>query len=194
MGITGILLAGGQSRRYGSPKAFAELEGKYYYEHVRDALSAVCREVVIVTRPELTDRFPARLRIITDAADVAGAGPLAGIHSAMRAAGDDRYFVLPCDMPYVTGGAVRNLAAFASPEADVSAVRTEEEPLPLFSIWSGRVEVRLGEALRQNRLSVMGFLGQSHTEWIGSGKIHPDSTIFCNINTPDDQRKGGRQT
>ena len=194
MEITGILLAGGQSRRYGSPKAFAELEGKFFYEHVYEALGAVCSQVIIVTRPELTGRFPAHLNVMTDTEEAAGQGPLAGIYSAMNTAGGGWYLVLPCDMPYVTAEAVHRLMQTADRDAEVSAVRTMGEHLPLFSMWNGRVKDRLGESLHQRQLGVMEFLRQSDTKWIESGRIHADDMIFCNINKPDDQREGGRQT
>ena len=55
--LVGILLAGGLSRRYGSPKAFAEIEGELFYERAYNALAAVCGDVIIISRPELIDHF-----------------------------------------------------------------------------------------------------------------------------------------
>ena len=57
MKTVGIVLAGGLSRRFGSPKAFARLEAKYFYERAVEAYEPFCEEVVVVTRQELVDRF-----------------------------------------------------------------------------------------------------------------------------------------
>ena len=54
----GIVLAGGLSRRFGSPKAFAKLGDRYFYEIAKTALEVHCDEVIVVTRQELLERFP----------------------------------------------------------------------------------------------------------------------------------------
>ena len=105
----GIVLAGGLSRRFGSPKAFARIENEYFYERAIDALEPHCDEVVIVTRPELLDRYAPSEKVITDLPEFAGLGPLAGILSAMESVEADRYVVLPCDMPYVNAEVIRRI-------------------------------------------------------------------------------------
>src|SRR5690625_3603911 len=93
--VNGILLAGGLSRRYGMPKAFAEINGEKFYEISYRILDHVCDDVTIVTRPELVEQFPRDLHVIIDDAFYRGCGPLAGIYSAMNVHKADRYVVLP---------------------------------------------------------------------------------------------------
>ena len=50
--ILGAVLAGGQSSRFGSDKALAELGGATLLERAVDALSAWCEKVVVVGREE----------------------------------------------------------------------------------------------------------------------------------------------
>ena len=73
----GILLAGGRSTRYGSPKAFAVEQGEYYYERAYAALALVSDPVVIVSLDELQPRFPAGRLVIADRERYRGCGPLA---------------------------------------------------------------------------------------------------------------------
>lgn len=178
----GILLAGGMSRRFGSPKAFAEMDGRLFYERVYDALAAACNQVVIVTRPELIARFPAELDVIADLSEVAGKGPLAGICSAMEERPADRYLVLPCDMPFVGPKETQALVQLSS-KANVTAVQTPGGKIPLFSVWNGNWSQELKRFIELGNLSVFAFLETIHTEWAVSSLIHEDPAVFQNINT-----------
>ena len=82
--ILGAVLAGGQSSRFGSDKALAELDGATLLARAVDSLSAWCDHVVVVGReeapaPTLPD-WPC-----------AGMGPLGGIAAALRFARDEGY-------------------------------------------------------------------------------------------------------
>ena len=48
----GVILAGGLSRRFGSPKAFAKLGIGIFMNLLIEALKAQCERVIIVARPE----------------------------------------------------------------------------------------------------------------------------------------------
>lgn len=93
--ILGAVLAGGQSLRFGSDKALAELGGRTLIVRAVDALSGWCEHVVVVGRetapaPTLPD-WPR-----------AGMGPLAGIAAALHLARDEDYeAVLTCGVDSV---------------------------------------------------------------------------------------------
>jgi molybdopterin-guanine dinucleotide biosynthesis protein A len=184
METIGILLAGGMSRRFGSPKAFAKINDKFFYEHVWHALDVSCDDVVIVTRDELMPRFPEQLDVIIDLPSLSGLGPLVGIYTAMTERPANQYLVLPCDMPFIGQKETAALIQLAEGH-DVTAVRTSEEHLPLFSIWNHRVKKDLMREILNKQLSVMKFLDQVETKWVDSRLIHVDKTIFRNINTDD---------
>lgn len=179
----GILLAGGLSRRFGSPKAFAEIGDEVFYTRVYKALEAACDHVVIVSRKEFLPLFPAGLDVITDLPVAAGKGPLAGIFSAMALRPADRYMVLACDMPFIGPNETLALKSLVDPSADVTAVETAEDKIPLFSVWNGNRAEDLKEAIANGQLSVFGFLRRMDTRWIDSERIHQDAAIFRNINT-----------
>ncbi|QBP41071.1 molybdenum cofactor guanylyltransferase [Paenisporosarcina antarctica] len=186
METVGILLAGGMSRRFGSPKAFACINDKFFYEHVRRALDAVCNHVVIVTREELVPRFPKELDVIIDLPSISGLGPLAGIYTAMTERPAVQYLVLPCDMPFIGQKETSELIQLAEGTNDVTAVRTTSvEYIPLFSIWNHHVKKDLKREVLNKQLSVMKFLDKVETKWVDSELINFDKTIFRNINTTD---------
>ncbi len=180
----GIVLAGGLSRRFGSPKAFAELGNKYFYEMAMDALAICCDEVFVVTRGEHIKRFPSRVNAMTDLANYTGLGPLAGILSVMESVEADRYAVLPCDMPFVDSGTMSKLMKHHN--KGVTAVVSDGRYHPLVSIWDKKLENAVQEALENNQLSVMKLLAHSDTAWInGSALTDNERRIFINVNTPE---------
>ncbi|WP_203339663.1 molybdenum cofactor guanylyltransferase [Planococcus beijingensis] len=188
--LVGILLAGGLSRRYGSPKAFAELEGELFYERAYHALAAVCDDVVIISRPELMERFSSDAEVITDLDWIEGQGPLAGILSGIIAKRADKYFVLPCDMPYVGPAETAKLLELANPSSDITTICNSTENIPLFGIWDKRVKEQLQQDLEAGQFRVMKFMEKVATEWIDSSEIHKDPLVFRNVNQPDDQMRG----
>ena len=183
MRTVGVVLAGGESRRFGSPKAFAKLGQRYFYEVAIDALKVCCDEVMIVTRPELINHYPVEVVVITDVAEFAGLGPLAGILSAMESVEADRYIVLPCDMPYVDEAVVGKL--LAQHERGVTAVVVDERQHPLVSVWDCSVKDNLQDALDNGQLRVIPVLASSDVSWIdGSLLADDEQRVFTNVNTP----------
>jgi molybdopterin-guanine dinucleotide biosynthesis protein A len=100
-GLTGILLVGGASTRFGSPKALAELAGETLAERTWRLLGEACAERLAVGRadglpfPALADR---------------GTGPVAAIAAGLRAASHEIAVVVPVDMPLLTPEALGLLA------------------------------------------------------------------------------------
>lgn len=178
----GILLAGGLSRRFGSPKAFAEIEGVYFYEKANEALAAACDEIIIVTREELLPAFPEELDVVTDLPLVAGKGPLAGICTAMKLRPASKYMVLPCDMPFIGPEETMALTQVAIGEAQVAAIQTQDEKIPLFSLWNGSFADEMELAICKDNLSVFDFFSSLETNWIDASLIHQDNGKFRNIN------------
>jgi molybdenum cofactor guanylyltransferase len=100
-GLTGILLVGGGSTRFGSPKALAELEGETLAERAWRLLGEACDERVAVGRLE---GLP-----IPSLAD-AGTGPVAAIAEGLRRTTHEVAVVVPVDMPLLTREALGVLA------------------------------------------------------------------------------------
>ena len=189
MKTVGIVLAGGLSRRFGSPKAFAKIGENPFYKLAVDALTPHCETVIIVTRPELIERYPAGLEIIEDLPECAGLGPLAGILSTMEFVEADRYAVLPCDMPYVDEHIIGRLIKLH--EKGVTAVIANERNHPLVSIWNRETKYFLRESLVEKQLSVMKLLEKLDVLWVtGNSLAENEEYVFKNVNTPIDLERG----
>ena len=104
MGVTGAILSGGMSRRMGVPKAGLLLpDGRSMIETVRDTLRALCNDVVLLGGSFGLEGH----RVLEDAR--ADTGPLAGIEVLLASGIDDRYLVVPCDMPQFKPATARRL-------------------------------------------------------------------------------------
>jgi molybdopterin-guanine dinucleotide biosynthesis protein A len=108
--LTGILLVGGSSSRFGSPKELGEYEGETLADRAWRLLAEACDERLSVGRGGLTDP---------------GTGPVAAIAAGLRAATHELAVVIPVDMPLLTAGALRLLA-----EACRDAAVAQAGPLP----------------------------------------------------------------
>lgn len=185
MKTAGILLAGGASRRFGSPKMFAKHEGKEFYRYSWEALKPYCDTIAVVTKPEFLDRFPNKLRKLMDIEPFAGLGPLAGIYSAMESVEADRYIVLPCDMPYITADVVGRLLGAHS--QDVTAVSVEGKRHPLVSVWQAGTAPSIRRALEGGNRRVMDVQTAHDVRWVEGRRLSdtPERS-FKNVNTPNE--------
>lgn len=105
-GLTGILLVGGSSRRFGSPKPLAELNGETLAARAWRTLSELCDDRVAVGKAE--DGLPLPFDVLDDGSDVRA--PLAGLVAGLRAARHDVSVVVPVDTPGVRGPHLQELA------------------------------------------------------------------------------------
>lgn len=184
MKTVGILLAGGRSRRFGSPKAFATWKNQFFYQLAYAALDKVCDDVVIITREELLPLFPKNLSILVDDHRFTGEGPLAGIFTGMNNIKADQFLVLPCDMPFITREELKRLMLYPS-TGDIKAVKQGEIFHPLVSIWSGSLKEKIYQSLMSKNFSVMQFMSTVSTKWILADQISDNpASVFQNINKP----------
>jgi molybdenum cofactor guanylyltransferase len=118
--LTGVLLVGGASRRFGSPKALALLDGETLVDRGRRVLGEACDEVLVVGK---AGELP--FDVIDDAAEVRA--PIAGVVAGLRAASHDVVVFLPVDCPRITVEVLRRLGDAC---AGVDAAVPQTGPLP----------------------------------------------------------------
>src|SRR5262245_30373890 len=107
MELTGVLLVGGASRRFGSPKALARVDGETLAERAWRLLGAACDERLAVGKR--ADALPLPFEIVDDGTPVRAA--LAGLAAGLRAAPTAVCVVVPVDCPALTVDALHRLAA-----------------------------------------------------------------------------------
>ena len=108
-----MLLVGGASTRFGSPKALALFDGETLAERGWRVLGESCDERLAVGKA--ADELALPFDLLDDRSDVRA--PIAGVIAGLRAAANDVCVVLPVDCPLVTAEALRSLGlAVAVPQ------------------------------------------------------------------------------
>ncbi len=165
--ILGVVLAGGQSSRFGSDKALAELGGHTLIARSVDLLSGWCEHVVVAGRetapaPTLPD-WPRP-----------GAGPLGGLAAALRLARDQGYAsVLSVGVDAL--GLPENLPALLAPAPAYVASQ------PVIGLWPASAAEAIEAILTgEGRHSMLAF-----AEAIGARPVQLAAEP-ANINTPAD--------
>jgi molybdenum cofactor guanylyltransferase len=111
--LTGVVLLGGWSRRFGSPKALARLEDETLAERAWRVLAAACDEVLAVGKS--ADGLALPFPVLDDGSELRA--PIVGVIAGLRAAAHDVAVVMPVDCPLMTPAAVRALGdAVAVPQ------------------------------------------------------------------------------
>lgn len=164
MTVLGAVLAGGQSRRFGSDKAQALLDGQRLIDHVVAALSPQVDAVILCGRaPGLADRPPGAL------------GPLAGLNAALhhaRAEGFDAVLSVPCDAPILPRDL---LAILGSAPGDGPAYIAGQ---PVIGIWPAALADRLDTHLREgDDRSLRGWARVTQARAIAAPPIANVNTI-----------------
>jgi len=183
----GILLAGGMSRRYGSQKAFAKVEGAFFYEKSYAALQAVCDHVVVVTREELFDLFPIHYTLLTDMEPYVGCGPLAGIYTAMMHTDAEQYVVLPCDMPLIHPNIMKHL--LTRHQTEITVVEVASRLQPLVSVWNRSTKKKIAFALQKKQYRMRDVFDISSIIKVDGESLTDHLEVFMNINTLEQDKE-----
>jgi molybdopterin-guanine dinucleotide biosynthesis protein A len=162
--LTGILLVGGSSTRFGSPKALAPFGDETLAERAWRLLGEACDERIAVGRLEGLP-FPA----LADQAT----GPVAAVAAGLRATAHDIAVVVPVDMPLLTPQSLLLLA-----DACRDAAVAQDGPLPCAVARRTLPAFETGE--RRLR-TVLDGLDTAHVEL--------DPELLANVNEPADLRR-----
>ena len=103
--LTGIILAGGKSRRMGAEKGLLRLGSKYMIELAIDALEPLCDQIIISENTDAYDFLG--YKVVPDY--IPNSGPMGGIYSGLRESENDLNIVLSCDMPFINTDLLRTL-------------------------------------------------------------------------------------
>jgi len=191
MQVTGVILAGGKSRRMGRDKAFLPFGKGLLIERVIEVIQQVTADVILITNtPEQHQRFG--LPMFSDV--ISEAGSLGGIYTGLVSAKTPYSLCLACDMPFVKPTFLRFLCDTAA-EADVVIPRNAEDFQPLCAVYSQICREPIRHKIEDQRLKITGFFDQIRVRVIDGDRLaryDPHDVMFFNANTPEEYEQARR--
>ncbi len=181
--ITGVVLAGGQSRRMGFNKAGAEVSGETMLIRMVEKLREVTSNIIIssgsiaypdIPWPQIPDEFPQR-------------GPLGGIYSALKASSSELNLIVSCDIPLISVSLLKLIVSKAK-ESDalltLPVEHTGQQQL-LCAVYHRDILPVLKQQIDADQLKMKNLLDLVTVEYIHISKEHPlfHEHAFTNVNT-----------
>lgn len=186
--VTGVLLAGGKSRRMGEDKRFLKVGGMILLDRALSVLKEVFSEVVVVIAQDSPALPRLEYPVIRD--KIPDYGSLGGLYTGLTYASTPKIFAVACDMPFLRPEAIR---AFVDVDAEADIVMTALSTglQPLHAVYGKRclpvMERMIHQGVRKIQLitSEPGLAVRlvTEAEWKA---LDPDLRSLQNINTPDD--------
>ena len=186
--VTGIILAGGVSKRLGyKNKALLKIGDKSIIECVIDALSKVTESIILITNspkefehlelPMFEDIFP-------------GSGSLGGIYTGLKVSKTYYNLVVACDMPFILPHLLTFLINHRN-HYDVVIPVTPDGHHPTCAIYSKNCIEPIESQIKTGNLRIYNFFPHVRVNRMNFDVLCPcyDSNMFFNVNTSEDYSK-----
>jgi molybdopterin-guanine dinucleotide biosynthesis protein A len=184
---TGVILAGGQSSRYGGrPKGLERVHGSRVIDRVAAVLAAETDSLLLIANDLDAASWLPGVRVESDVRP--GIGSLGGIHAALVHARTP-VIVVAWDMPFVPPGLIAELRARGA-DADVVAPESGSSRRglePLCAFYSQACVAPIEHALDADDRRVVGFFEQVRVARVPAEDVRrfgDPERLFMNVNTP----------
>jgi len=188
--VAAFILAGGQSTRMGTDKAFVTLDGRTLLARMLNLAREIAADVQIVGDPA---KFAAFAPVVEDV--FRGCGPLGGIHAALRSSSSDLNLILAVDVPFVSIAFLQFLLARSrKSNAVVTVARVEGHWQPLCGVYRRQFASCAEAALREGRYKIDALFEEISTDVIEQEDLQGagfSCDLFRNVNTPEELAQAG---
>jgi molybdopterin-guanine dinucleotide biosynthesis protein A len=181
--MTGVVLIGGKSERYGSDKVLSQFKGKPLIGHVVDTIQPLFDEIILIGHKR---KVLKNFRVEEDIRP--GCGPLGGIYTALKATDADYCFVCATDMPNLNTGFISHMISLTD-NHDIVMPMWSKGREPLHAIYRRSLISSIASLLDQNILRIFSLIELSDTLFIPEETIRmygDPAILFSNINTQHD--------
>jgi molybdopterin-guanine dinucleotide biosynthesis protein A len=184
--ITGAVLAGGKSLRFGKNKALQQFRGKRLLDLAIESLRPFCDPVMVVVN-EIEPYLDTGVMMVSDI--IPHQGPLGGIYTALLFSRTEWVMVKAVDMPFLVPEMVSLLIDAKEGFDAVVHIRNDFYD-PLLAMYNRRCLPAIARQLEMpDQRKVIDFYRKirlgciAEEEW---RKVDPDALSFKNVNTPSD--------
>ena len=186
--MTGVLLAGGKSRRMGQDKRFLELAGQTLLERALSRLEPLFADILVVVAEPDPQLASLRHAVVTDL--IPGCATLGGLYTGLSLARHPRVFACACDMPFLDRAVIERMIQLGQ-GADVVMAELASGLQPMHAIYSKACLPHLERMARANQFKVQELATETalavrlvrESELVD---VDPRFLSFLNINTQAD--------
>jgi molybdopterin-guanine dinucleotide biosynthesis protein A len=185
--VTGVLLAGGKSRRMGEDKRFILVGQRTLFERSCAVLCGLFEQVCVVIAqdsPSLQTEVPVVRDLIPDC------GSLGGLYTGLRLAKTQHIFLAACDMPFLNPDVIRYMVHLKD-QADIVISRWVTRLQPTHAVYGRNCLPVIEEMMKLHNRKIHGMIGHPalRVSFITEREIQQidhDGRSMFNINTPSD--------
>lgn len=182
--LHGLVLAGGQSRRFGSDKAAVSVGGQALLQRTVALVTPLVRDCRVSIRAgQRDDAVRAQFPLLVDR--LADGGPAAGLLAAHAESPAAAWLVVACDLPLLDAATLSALVSARQPEREATAYVSADgcRPEPLCAIYEPLLLARLATLAAQGgNLSPRDLLAGGDTRLLQPER--PE--VLANVNRPAD--------
>jgi molybdopterin-guanine dinucleotide biosynthesis protein A len=185
--VTGVLLAGGKSRRMGEDKRHLVVGEQTLLERGLAVLQSTFREVLVVIAQD-SPPLGVDARVVRDL--VPDCGSLGGLYTGLMQATTPYIFVVACDMPFLNQPVIAQFTSRTT-IADIVMAKLDGRLHPMHALYSKRCVPALEEMIRARQLKIQEIVSELslRVRYVTEADlltIDPSGRSFYNVNTMAD--------
>jgi len=187
-GVSGVILAGGKSSRYGRNKALVNVDGIPLIKRVLRVIEPLFPSIVLITNTPETYAF-LNLPMFEDR--IKGLGPLGGILTGLEVISEDAGFFVACDMPFLNSDLIRYLANVRH-GFDVVVPTFAGKFEALHALYTKNCLSEIEQLIHDGIYQTIQLLQSVSVRYVEESEIRrfdPELSSFSNINKPEELAK-----
>ena len=182
MQITGIILAGGKSKRMGTDKTFIKLNGKTLLEHSIELIQPFCNSMLISSNNPEHEKFG--YKIIPD--KIPNCGPIGGIHSCLKESTTDWNLVVSVDSAFIEAEFIKLLISEVGEFEAVIPIHSKGKE-PLIALYHKNCLVEIEKMIQSGDFKMHNLLNVIKAKFVDAQNlIDKYPQLFRNLNRPED--------
>ena len=184
--ISGVILAGGENKRFdGLFKPEIVIEGKTILSRITDVIEEIFEELIIVINDQLKFNETHSLKSTVDL--FIKAGPLGGLHAALKKSTREAVFTFAGDMPFLDKKLILEMIEiFNAERCQVLVPKVDDNAEPLHAIYHRSVLKDIEKYLSGNNdFAVWKFLNGIDVRYLELSGSSDIKKAFTNINSSD---------
>jgi len=187
--VTGVILAGGKSLRYGRNKALVKIDGIPLIERVINVMRSLFRHLILITNTP--DEY-SYLKLPMHEDLIKGLGPLGGIFTALMTIKNEAGFFVACDMPHLNRELIHHMVEVRY-DFDAVVPRTQAGTEALHALYGKGCLPQIKRLIDSSQYQTLQFFPKVSVRYVDENEIRrfdPQLESFFNINKPDVIKNG----